>query len=99
MSCLQAALWLESKSNLASCWCPLSTSQTYEQLLYVYFDVCHCLGGRDVSIAGFGVFERRTRAASTGRNPKTGEALQLEASATAGFRISAAFKKQVKEGK
>jgi nucleoid DNA-binding protein len=52
-----------------------------------------------VSINGFGVFERRTRAASTGRNPKTGEALQLEASATAGFRVSAAFKKQVKEGK
>jgi DNA-binding protein HU-beta len=66
---------------------------------FVYFDVSQWPGGRDVSINGFGVFERRTRAASTGRNPKTGEALQLEASATAGFRVSAAFKKQVKEGK
>jgi DNA-binding protein HU-beta len=52
-----------------------------------------------VSIAGFGVFERRARAAKTGRNPKTGEALQLEASASAGFRTSKTFKDRVKEGK
>ncbi|EFN59998.1 hypothetical protein CHLNCDRAFT_15526, partial [Chlorella variabilis] len=33
--------------------------------------------GQRVAITGFGVFEARTRAARRGRNPKTGEELQI----------------------
>ena len=34
--------------------------------------------GEKVSITGFGTFERTDRAARTGRNPRTGEAVDVE---------------------
>ena len=46
-----------------------------------------------VSIAGFGTFERKERAARTGRNPRTGESLEIPASITVGFRPAAALKR------
>ena len=36
--------------------------------------------GEDIKITGFGGFEVKTRAARTGRNPKTGEAVEIPAS-------------------
>ena len=41
--------------------------------------------GDSVALTGFGTFEVRSRAARTGRNPKTGEALQIAASKAPGF--------------
>ena len=52
--------------------------------------------GEEVSIAGFGVFEARKRAARMGRNPKTGEALKIAASRVPKFRAGKAFKDMVK---
>ena len=37
-------------------------------------------GGGDVRIVGFGTFSVAHRAATTGRNPRTGEAIQIAAS-------------------
>ena len=45
-----------------------------------------------VQLLGFGTFEVRHRAARKGRNPKTGEALQIKASKSVGFKPSAALK-------
>ena len=45
--------------------------------------------GRNVSISGFGVFEKRLRAARTARNPRTGEAVKVKK--TTVLPISAAF--------
>ena len=45
-----------------------------------------------VQLLGFGTFEVRHRAARMGRNPKTGEALQIKASKSVGFKPSAALK-------
>lgn len=42
--------------------------------------------GDKVNIIGFGTFEKRKRAARTGRNPKTGETMQIAAAVTAGFK-------------
>ncbi len=50
-----------------------------------------------VSIAGFGTFERKERAARTGRNPRTGESLEIPASTTVGFRPAAALKRTAVE--
>lgn len=51
--------------------------------------------GDTVSIVGFGTFSVRERAARTGRNPKTGEALQIKASKAPGFKAGKVFKDAV----
>jgi DNA-binding protein HU-beta len=48
--------------------------------------------GERVSLIGFGTFDRRERAARTGRNPQTGAAIQLAASVAPVFRSSAGFR-------
>jgi len=48
-----------------------------------------------VQLLGFGTFEVRNRAARTGRNPKTGEAIKIAASKTVGFKPSSALKKSL----
>ena len=48
--------------------------------------------GKKASFIGFGSFEPRARKARTGRNPKTGEALEIKASTAVGFTASKAFK-------
>ena len=47
---------------------------------------------KKVQIIGFGTFEVKNRAARMGRNPKTGEAMQISASKSVGFKASAALK-------
>ncbi|MCS6877626.1 MAG: HU family DNA-binding protein [Geminicoccaceae bacterium] len=42
--------------------------------------------GNRVAIAGFGVFEVTHRAAREGRNPQTGERIQIKASKSVRFR-------------
>jgi DNA-binding protein HU-beta len=51
--------------------------------------------GDRVSLSGFGTFERRDRAARTGRNPQTGEQLQVAASRAPAFKPAKAFKDAV----
>lgn len=51
--------------------------------------------GRDVSIAGFGKFETRRSKARTGRNPQTGEEIQIPARTVAKFSASKGLKDRV----
>ncbi len=48
-----------------------------------------------VQIVGFGTFEVKNRAARMGRNPKTGEAMQINASKSVGFKPSSTLKKSL----
>ena len=48
--------------------------------------------GEKVQIAGFGSFEVKERAAREGKNPRTGEAIQIAASKNAVFSASKALK-------
>jgi len=48
--------------------------------------------GRNVSISGFGVFEKRQRAARTARNPRTGEAVKVKKTTVPAFRPGKYFK-------
>ena len=48
-----------------------------------------------VTIVGFGTFTKKNRAARTGRNPSTGEPMQIKASTTVGFKASAALKETI----
>ena len=51
--------------------------------------------GRDVAIAGFGKFSVSDRSAREGRNPATGETIQIAASRAAKFSAAAALKAQL----
>lgn len=48
-----------------------------------------------VQLIGFGTFKVAKRAARTGRNPKTGEALKIKASKSVRFVASTALKKSL----
>ena len=45
-----------------------------------------------VQIIGFGTFASKTREARTGRNPKTGNTINIPASKTVAFKASSALK-------
>ena len=51
--------------------------------------------GDDVKITGFGGFEVKDRAARTGRNPKTGEAVEIAASKYVAFSAGSDLKAKV----
>ncbi len=55
--------------------------------------------GDKVAITGFGVFEKRVRAARTARNPRTGEAVKVKKTSVPAFRAGASFKEMVAAGK
>lgn len=49
----------------------------------------------DVSLIGFGTFTVRDRAARTGRNPQTGETIQIAAAKVPAFKAGKALKDAV----
>ena len=51
--------------------------------------------GESVTLAGFGSFERRDRAARTGRNPQTGATMEIPAAKVPAFKAAAALRRQV----
>ena len=51
--------------------------------------------GDSVTVVGFGTFQVRERAARTGRNPKTGDAIKIEASKNPAFKAGKALKDAV----
>ncbi len=52
--------------------------------------------GKRVQITGFGTFETKERKARTGRNPRTGESIEIAATKTPGFRAGKGLKDAVK---
>ena len=51
--------------------------------------------GDQVSIVGFGSFSVRERAARTGRNPQTGQTIEIKASKNPAFKAGKALKDAV----
>ena len=51
--------------------------------------------GDKVQLVGFGIFDVKQRAARTGRNPKTKEAIKIPASKTPQFKAGKALKDAV----
>ena len=51
--------------------------------------------GDKVSLVGFGTFEVRTRAARSGRNPRTGATLRIKASKVPAFKAGKALKDSI----
>jgi DNA-binding protein HU-beta len=55
----------------------------------------HLKKGERVKIAGLGILVVRNRAARVGRNPATGEAIQIKASKKVTFRTSKNLKRAI----
>jgi len=53
-------------------------------------------GGNSVTLTGFGTFKASQRQARTGRNPQTGETIQIPARTVPVFKAGKAFKDMVK---
>ena len=51
--------------------------------------------GNKVTLVGFGTFERRARAARTGRNPQTGATIKIAAKKVPAFSAGKKFKELV----
>lgn len=54
--------------------------------------------GQRVQIPGLGTFEARARSAREGRNPQTGETMQIAATTVPGFKPATAFKQATADG-
>lgn len=62
----------------------------------VFEAIAAALGrGEEVRLAGFGSFSVRQRTARTGRNPRTGEEINIPAAKAAVFRPAAQLKEAV----
>jgi DNA-binding protein HU-beta len=54
--------------------------------------------GQKVQVPGLGTFEARARSAREGRNPQTGETMQIAATTVPGFKPATAFKQATADG-
>ena len=68
-----------------------------ERALNAFIDAIQSSVAKDdkVTLPGFGSFSRSSRAARTGRNPRTGEPVQIAASKGVKFSAGASFKSAV----
>lgn len=64
-----------------------------------FFDLiaASLVDGQDVKITGFGNFQIRTKAPRPGRNPRTGEAIPIQARRVVTFHASQKLKAQIQE--
>lgn len=76
------------------------TKKDVEKVLSTFTEVVTetLVSGGKVSIVGFGTFETVERAARTGRNPHSGEALQIPSSKAPKFKAGKNLKSAVKNG-
>jgi DNA-binding protein HU-beta len=71
----------------------LSKTDAGQALDAVFASVGEALkSGDTVTLVGFGTFSVKERAARTGRNPKTGVAIQIAASKVPGFKAGKGLK-------
>lgn len=75
-------------------------AEDVEQVVDIFFDEISqrlAEGGR-VELRGFGAFSTRARDARQGRNPRTGEAVQVEAKRVPYFRPGKEMRRVLNEG-
>lgn len=51
--------------------------------------------GEEVKLSGFGIFQKKERAAREGTNPATQEKINIPASASVAFKVSKALKEKL----
>lgn len=92
----------ENKADLVDCiaeGAEISKAQATKALSALLEGITQSLrAGKGVAILGFGTFSVKARAARTGRNPKTGEPIQIEAANIPGFKAGKSLKDAVNSG-
>ena len=75
-----------------------TTKVQAEQVVDTIFDgiTATLKKGDEVSVAGFGIFSAKKRAARSARNPRTGEIVKVAAMNVPKFRAAKALKEAVK---
>ena len=70
-----------------------------KDLIDAFFDLIasSLVDGQDVKISGFGNIQIRTKAPRPGRNPRTGEAIPIEARRVGTFHASHKLKEQIQD--
>ena len=70
-----------------------------KDMIDAFFDLiaARLVDGSDVKISGFGNFQIRTKAPRPGRNPRTGEAIAIDARRVVTFHASHKLKDQIKD--
>ena len=68
-----------------------------KDMVEAFFDIVHStlVKGEDVKLSGFGNFQIRTKAPRPGRNPRTGEAIPIDARRVVTFHASHKLKEQI----
>ena len=68
-----------------------------KDMIDAFFDLiaASLVDGQDVKISGFGNFQIRTKAPRPGRNPRTGEAIPIDARRVVTFHASHKLKEQI----
>ena len=68
-----------------------------KDMIDAFFDLVadSLVEGNDVKISGFGNFQIRTKAPRPGRNPRTGEAIPIQARRVVTFHASHKLKEQI----
>ena len=76
--------------------CDLSEAAGTQAVEAVFDVISEALAAGDkVAIAKFGSFEMKQRAARQGRNPRTGETINIEASRAIGFKPASGLKEKL----
>lgn len=70
-----------------------------KDMVDAFFDqvTAQLVAGTDVKISGFGNFQIRTKSPRPGRNPRTGEAIAIEARRVVTFHASHKLKDQIQD--
>jgi integration host factor subunit alpha len=70
-----------------------------KDMIEAFFDLiaASLVEGTDVKISGFGNFQIRTKAPRPGRNPRTGEAIPIQARRVVTFHASHKLKEQIQD--
>lgn len=75
----------------------LPKGQAERAVNLVFDDIVQALrSGDKVNVSGFGTFAVSERKARTGRNPKTGESIDIPASKSAKFKAGKSLKDELK---
>ena len=75
----------------------LPKGQAERAVNLVFEDIVKALrNGDKINISGFGTFAVSDRKARTGRNPKTGESIEIPASKSAKFKAGKSLKDELK---
>lgn len=74
----------------------LTKEQANQALTAIIDEITNALNREEsVNLVGFGTFQQRHRGARMGKNPQTGEAIQIKASNTVAFKPGKALKEAV----